>query len=116
MDKLFRIINYLGLNYDNNILSTSITATKEMFLSNNDKNKNIHNDDTLLKITQIKSDKKIKVEQIKSDTQIKVEQIKLEQIKIDTQIKLEQIKVENIKYEDCMKYEKKFDYCYNLFK
>ena len=89
MDKIFRIINYLGLNYDNNILSTSITATKEMFLSNNDKNKNIHNDDTLLKITQINS---------------------------DTQIKLEEIKVEQIKYEDCMKYEQNFNYCYNLFK
>ena len=89
MDKIFRIINYLGLNYDNNILSTSITATKDMFLSNNDKNKNIHNDDTLLKITQIK---------------------------LDAQIKLEQIKLEQIKYEDCMKYEQNFNYCYNLFK
>ena len=111
MDKIFRIINYLGLNYDNNILSTSITATKDMFLSNNDKNKNIHNDDTLLKITQIKSDTQIKLEEIKLDAQIKVEQIK-----IDAQIKVEQIKVEQIKYEDCMKYEQKFDYCYNLFK
>ena len=110
MDKIFRIINYLGLNYDNNILSTSITATKDMFLSNNDKNKNIHNDDTLLKITQIKSDTQIKVEQIK------LEQIKVEQMKIDAQIKVEQIKVEQIKYEDCMKYEQNFNYCYNLFK
>ena len=99
MNKIFRIINYLGLNYDNNILSTSITATKEMFLSNNDKNKNIHNDDTLLKITQIESDTQIKVEQMKIDAQIK-----LEQIKSDTQIKVEQIKNEQIKYEDCIKY------------
>ena len=111
MNKIFRIINYLGLNYDNNILSTSITATKEMFLSNNDKNKNIHNDDTLLKITQIESDTQIKVEQMKIDAQIK-----LEQIKSDTQIKVEQIKNEQIKYEDCMKYEQNFNYCYNLFK
>ena len=89
MDKINEIINFLRKKKENNLFSISIMSIKDMFLSYNDKIKTIHNNDT---------------------------QIKLEQIKSDENIKIIQIKYKQNNYEECIKLKQDFEYCHNLFK
>jgi len=100
MDKINEIINFLRKKKENNLFSISIMSIKDMFLSYNDKIKTIHNNNTQIKLEQIKNDENIKLTQIKSDENIKIIQIKYKQNN----------------YEECIKLKQDFEYCHNLFK
>ena len=112
------MINFVNKD-ENNLLTTNIPTIEKMF----EFYKN--NNDTQLNMSQIDN----YMAQIDNNTQLKINQfdnnmfqnnndiqLKIAQNNNDTQLKIAQINYKKNLFNNCIKDNKGFDFCYNLFK